>query len=238
MQPCTKTIKYTVTIQIHIFDDNQLTGFAVIYTLTIHLISVEVDMKTSELLKTIDSLDREGVWLFSIDILSPFFASESRQSMAISLDRQVKAGVLVKVKKGLYANERALSAPVDKLPALVPYLRPGFINYLSLESRLSELGVISQMPLSSLTLMTTGRSQVFTTRYGRIEFTHTSRKPTEIIKSIELDESTGLYVASPERAYRDLSRVGRNLNLVDHEILNDLITGELNMKGTDHDQET
>lgn len=183
-------------------------------------------MKVSELLKVLDDLDSQKVWLFTTDNFSVLFPKESRQSLAVSLARQVEAGILVKIKKGLYANERALSAPTDRLPALVPYLRPGEINYVSLESRLSDLGVISQMPIDCLTMMTTGRSQVFDTKYGRIEFTHTSRDPEVILSSISPSGGNGLYVASVKLAYLDLRRTGRSTDLVNNELLNELMAEE------------
>ncbi len=41
-----------------------------------------------------------------------------------------------------------------------------------LESALSEYGVISQIPIDRLTIMTTGRKGHYKTPYGTIEFTH------------------------------------------------------------------
>ncbi len=179
-------------------------------------------MNTQELLHSLDELDSQGVWLFTPSMLSGVFTEESAKTLLASLDRHVKSGLLKKVKKGLYANDRARSAPLRRLEALVPYLRPRAINYLSQESRLSDLGVISQIPVEHLTLMTTGRSQTFRTAYGTIEFTHTSRRPKAILEETEPDEDTGLLLATPERALRDLKRSGRNMDLVDHELFHEL----------------
>jgi len=46
---------------------------------------------------------------------------------------------------------------------------------------LSEYGVISQIPLDRLTVMTTGRKGIYKTIYGTIEFTHTKRSVENIL---------------------------------------------------------
>jgi hypothetical protein len=87
--------------------------------------------------------------------------------------------------------------------------------YVSLESRLSELGLISQIP-GVLTLMTSGRSQRYETLYGAIEFTHTQRDVPSLCEADEIvyDNDRAIHVATADCALRDLKRVGRNLNLV------------------------
>ncbi len=187
-------------------------------------------MKTKELITCLDSLDSEGIWLFTPAMLACAFPKEPQATLIHSLSRFVDLGLLTKVKKGLYANERARCAPVHRLEALVPYLRPGAINYLSQESRLADLGFISQMPLSHLTLMTTGRSQVFTTCYGSIEFTHTKRSPKDILSEVQLNAITGLLEASPRQALKDLNRANRNQGLVDRNTYTALVTSQTTAK--------
>ena len=166
-------------------------------------------MKAKDLLAVLDEQDRDGwVWLYTPAMLRILFPEESDDSLKMSLRRHVRAGLLKKVKKGLYANERARSAPPDRLPALVPWLRPGQINYVSKENRLSEFGVISQMPLNHLSVMTSGASQTFATRYGRIEFVHTQRPIQFILDHTEIDPGTGLLVADEALARRDVNRSG------------------------------
>jgi len=97
--------------------------------------------------------------------------------------------------------------------ALVSHLRPWDSNYLSLEAALPEAGWISQIP-SRLTVMTTGRTQTFNTPWGVIEFVHTARKGVDLSEGVVFDERRRIHVATPQRAWRDLKRVGRNLDLV------------------------
>nr|WP_224788685.1 hypothetical protein [Pandoraea terrae] len=133
--------------------------------------------------------------------------------MLRALTRHQESGIIERVARGLYINPRARSLPPDLLGALVPFLRPWDFNYLSLESALSQAGLISQIP-SRLTLMTTGRSQTFNTPYGTLEFTHTSQKPDQLRDEMIFDNQRDFAVATPKRALRDLRRVGRNLDLV------------------------
>ena len=190
-------------------------------------------MNTQELLAELDKFDSEGVWLFTPEMFAALFPQETMKTLLASLNRHVKSGLLKKVKKGLYANDRAKCTPSRKLEALVPFLRPRAINYVSQESRLAELGVISQMPMNHLTLMTTGRSQTFKTAYGTIEFTHTSRRPKSILEDAVTDQAAGLLQATPERALKDLKRAGRNVNLVDFELYKEL-NSEIEANSQEH----
>ena len=159
-------------------------------------------------------MDKQGVWLFDTAMLAGLFPKESMRTLNNSIMRHCARGYLLRVRKGLFANPTARSGAMYKLEAVVGYLRPDDINYISQESRLSDLGVISQIPRSHLTLMTTGRSQTFDTTYGTIEFTHTSRSPTDILDNCMLNKATGLLEASPDLALSDLKRARRNMNLV------------------------
>jgi hypothetical protein len=82
---------------------------------------------------------------------------------------------------------------------------------------LSEYGVISQIPLDRLTVMTTGRGGAHKTLYGTIEFTHTKRSVINMLDHIQTIKDRPLRIATKEIALRDLKRVGRNLHLVEME---------------------
>ncbi len=169
-------------------------------------------MLVRELITALDHWDKAGIWAFSLKTLHLLFPKDSR-AMLNALARHQQAGVIEHVVRGLYVNPRARCLPCDLLSALVPFLRPWDFSYLSLESALSEAGWISQIP-SRLTLMTTGRSQIFSTPYGTIEFVHTMQAENKLRNEIRFDPQRELAVATPTRALRDLKRVGRNLDLV------------------------
>lgn len=156
--------------------------------------------------------DAAGVWAFSSNTLKLLFPGDGRARLK-ALSAHQSAGLIVRVARGLYINPRARCLPDDLLAALVPFLRPWDLNYLSMESVLSEADWISQIP-SRLTLMTTGRSQTFQTPYGTLEFVHTARQISHLRPYLNWDERRSIWTATPDCALRDLRRVGRNLDLV------------------------
>ncbi|WP_199030737.1 type IV toxin-antitoxin system AbiEi family antitoxin [Ralstonia sp. ASV6] len=169
-------------------------------------------MQVRELIKALDHWDKAGIWAFSSATLGLVF-NEDVRTLLKSLARHQRLGLITRVARGLYINPRARSLPPDVLSALVPFIRPWDFNYLSLESALSEAGWISQIP-SRMTLMSTGRSQTFNTPYGTLEFVHTARNPESFADELNYDGQREMAVATPDRALRDLKRVGRNLDLV------------------------
>jgi hypothetical protein len=115
--------------------------------------------------------------------------------------------------------------PADVRGGLIRFLRPREVTYVSLESRLSEAGVISQVT-TALTCMTTGSPGQFDTPWGTIEFTHTDR-PVVVGTDVHVRDD-GVLEATAERAARDLRRVGRNTDLIDEATLADAISEERN----------
>jgi len=172
-------------------------------------------MRVKALINTFDAWDRQGFWAFSSTSMKMMFP-ESDRARAKALAAHQASGLVERVARGLYINPRARSLPQDILSALVTWIRPLEFNYISLESALSEMGLISQIP-SRLTVMTTGRSQTFTTPYGTIEFTHTSQTLDQLRSQVEWDPRRELWVATAKQAKRDLSNVRRNLDLLQAE---------------------
>ena len=168
-------------------------------------------VKTSVLLQTLDKWDRHGVWAFDVPRLKLLF-DDSPGDLQQSLKHQTRTGNIVRIARGIYVNPRARSLPAEPLLALASIIRPFDFSYLSLESVLSDAGWISQIA-QRYTLMSTGRSSVFYTPYGVLEFTHTSRKVRS--PEIVLDRSRDIHVATPERAYEDLRFTKRNLAMVE-----------------------
>jgi len=107
-----------------------------------------------------------------------------------------------------------MSFDSDVLERIVKALRPGAYNYVSLESALSEYGLISQILIDRLTVVTTGRKGIYTTPYGVIELTHTKRTVENILDNTQKSDHHLLRFAKRDTALRDLLRVGRNLHLL------------------------
>lgn len=180
-------------------------------------------MKRRELLDKLDTADRRGVWAFTPATFAALFGNPSPNYLKLMMKRLADQGVLMRAARGVYVNPRARSMPSDARAGLIRFLRPREISYVSLESKLSEAGAISQVP-TVLSCMTTGSPGRFDTPWGAVEFTHTDR---------DIDFGTdvhtrddGLVEATVERAARDLRRVGRNVGLIDSETLAEAIDEE------------
>src|SRR5690606_31179167 len=127
---------------------------------------------------------------------------------------------------GLYVNPAASSKNRWIAEEIAKALRPGSLSYVSLESILSEYGVISQIPINRMTVMTTGSSGVIDTPYGTIEFTHTKRRAAHILKNTLPSNGRPLRIATKRAAIRDLFRVGRNTNMIDPDEIQEIEEGE------------
>lgn len=176
-------------------------------------------MKQGLASKLLREWDKIGRYVFSKHELAKLFPHDNEKTFSEALNRLVKAGILRRACRGVYVNENAKSFNSGTIERVVIALRSGKYNYVSLESMLSEYGVISQIPIDRITVMTTGRKGIYNTTYGTIEFTHTKRSIINIIQSTYLAEDRSLRLATKETAWRDLKRVGRNTDLVNEEEL-------------------
>lgn len=176
-------------------------------------------MTKIELIRRLAELDRLGVYIIPRRDIEKLFPEEGEKALEKSLQRMVADRLLLRVAKGLYANPSASSKNRWAVEEVAKALRPGCLTYVSLESILSEYGVISQIPIDRLTVMTTGRSGIHKTPYGTIEFTHTKRSRVEILERTLAVKGRPLRIATRVAAVRDLRRVGRNANMIIEEEL-------------------
>jgi predicted transcriptional regulator of viral defense system len=165
--------------------------------------------------------DQEGRYIYNMRDLAKIFSQDKAKTLQEGLNRLVKTGVLERVSRGVYLFAFAQSRGSYVIEDIAKTLRRGHYNYISLESALSEYGAISQIPIDRLTVMTTGRKGEYHTPYGVIEFTHTKRNVRTIIASV-VQRDRPLRLATPQAAWRDLKRVGRNTYLVDEEMINNV----------------
>ena len=163
-------------------------------------------MKRSDLQNHLDEMDENfGKWLFRIGDFLTLFPDESKANIIQSLHRHAHDGLLLRVCRGVYANHRARSRKRD-LFVLARYLRPSNIVYLSREVRLQQLGLITQVYVGYLSLMTDGRDQTFETPYGTLKYTHTDRSWMSIKDHLTYNPESGLLEADEELAVSDLRR--------------------------------
>ncbi|WED21973.1 hypothetical protein L3Q72_00720 [Vibrio sp. JC009] len=178
-------------------------------------------MKQEIAINRLSELDAKGRYVFLHRDLVKIFHEDSLRSLNDSLARLVKSAVLERVARGVYVYSLSRHRYTAKtLDLIATALRRGEFNYVSLESALSAYGVISQIPIDRLTLMTTGVKGVYKTNYGVIEFTHTKRSIKSILDDI-FQADRPLKMAKKTAALRDLKRVGRNTHLIDMEAMYD-----------------
>ena len=181
------------------------------------------DMTRKALIQKLDDMDRRGVWAFTPTTFSTVIGDPKPNYLKLMMKRLADQGVLTRAARGVYVNSRARSMPSDVRAGLIRFLRPRELTYVSLESKLSEVGAISQVT-TALTCMTTGSPGRFNTPWGAIEFTHTDRDI-----ALGSDVSTrddGVLEATVKRSARDLRRVGKNTGLIDEETLSEAISEE------------
>ena len=163
-------------------------------------------------------------YLYSVHDLAAVIPDQSDSAFKALLGRAGKNGIIQRVCRGLYLYPRA-NYPSD----LVLYhaaarLRANEFSYLSLESVLSDAGVISQIPLNWITLMSTGRNYIFDCgAFGHIEFIHTKRTPENTAPQLHYDPRCRLWRASVAQALQDMKQTRRDTDLVDWEVASELL---------------
>jgi len=163
-------------------------------------------------------------YLFTLHDLRALCPGLSMAAFKTLLSRSVQAGYLRRICRGLYAYERAIPPTGLLLFHAAALLRANELNYISLETALSDAGVIPQIPISYITIMSSGRSStIFCGQYGTIEFVHTNQKPEALMTQLTYDVACRLWRASVSQALRDLKMTHRNNDLVDWDIANEFI---------------
>jgi hypothetical protein len=176
-------------------------------------------MNRDQAIKVFREQDKKGKYVFSNHDLRKLFPADSHKTFNEGLKRLVKSEVLQHACRNIYVNEQSRQLDSYTIERIAKTLRRGEYNYVSFESVLSEYGVISQILIDRITIMTTGRKGIYNTTYGVIEFTHTKRTVKDILESTSKINERPLRIASKETALRDIKRVGRNLNLINPEEL-------------------
>lgn len=114
-----------------------------------------------------------------------------RDSLYVTLNRLVKAGVLIKLRRGVYQPEFQ-SLELEKVANEIYYP-----SYLSFESALSRYGILSQIPYT-LTFATTKRSKKLTLSGREVEYRQLKK---DYFFAYTIKE--GIYIAEPEKAILD-----------------------------------
>ena len=175
-----------------------------------------------QLAQTLADLADKDHALFSPADLRAVLPKHHSGAFRALLSRAEKNGLLRRVCRGLYLYPHA-----DYSAGLILYhaaarLRADGFNYISLESALSDAGVISQIPMNRVTLMSSGRTACISCgEFGAIEFVHTKKQPAGVVGELMYDVRCHLWRASVGLAMRDMRAARRSLDLVDREAIDE-----------------
>ena len=164
---------------------------------------------------TLSKLCDESHYLFTPEDMKSLLPQMSESAYGSLLSRSVQTGTLERLCRGLYI--RAEAAPNDGLLLFraAARLRADCFNYISLETALSDAGLISQILPNRVTLMSSGRSnKIDCGRWGVIEFIHTRQTPDQLANELTYDTRCGLWRASTDLALRDMRATRRDTGLV------------------------
>jgi hypothetical protein len=163
-------------------------------------------------------------YLFTLADLRAALPDLSAAALKTLVSRAEQSGLLQRVCRGVYLYGR-----VDYPRGLVLYhsaarLRAECFNYISLETALSDAGVISQVPINWITLMTSGRGNIIRCgAWGTIEFVHTRKRPEVVQSHLQYDRRCRNWRASVRLALQDMRDTRRSLDLVDWSMVDELV---------------
>ena len=176
------------------------------------------------LARILTDLASEGRALFSLADLRAALPEMLPGAFRSLISRAEKDGLLKRICRGLYLYPRASHTDGLILYHAAARLRADAFNYISLESALSDAGVISQIPINRITLMSSGRSAVISCgEFGAIEFVHTRKRPSDLAGQLDYDARCRLWRASVGQAIRDMKAARRSLDLVDWEVVDESV---------------
>ena len=162
--------------------------------------------------------------VFALQDLRALLPAHGPQACKSVVTRLAKRGDLIRVCRGIYILSGCTLKGSELLGHAAARLRAAHFNYISLESVLSEAGLISQIPLSRITMMSSGRSNVIPCGgYGDIEFVHTSKKATELAPELTYSPRLQLWQASVALALQDMQDTRRDTGLVDWEAAREFV---------------
>jgi len=177
-----------------------------------------------QLAQVLASLADEEHCLFTLDDLQGVLPEQGRGAFKAMISRAQREGLLRRVCRGLYLYPLAGATGGLLLFHAAARLRANQFNYISLESALSDAGLISQIPMNWITLMSSGRSHVVQCGdFGHIEFVHTKKQPAAVVDQLTYDSRCRLWRASVVLALKDMKATGRNMDLIDWEAAREFV---------------
>jgi len=176
------------------------------------------------LYRGLDKLATPERYLFTPADMRVLVNDISDEAYRALLSRAAKGGKLERVCRGVYVYHPAKPTLGLVLFHAAARLRAHEFNYISLETALSDSGVISQISMNWITLLSSGRSHTIDCgRWGNIEFIHTRQTAADLAPHLTYDAQCRLWRASVPQAIRDMRQHRRNLDLIDWSLANEFI---------------
>ena len=161
-------------------------------------------------------------YLFTSSNLRALLPQHSDGAFKTLLSRANGSGILERVCRGVYLYPAVAYPKGLLLYHAAALLRAGDFNYISLETALSDAGVISQIPFNWITIMSSGRSNIVKCGvFGTIEFVHTDKRAEKLVDNLAYDEHCHLWRASVALALREMRSTRRNMDLIDWTVVNE-----------------
>lgn len=166
----------------------------------------------------------EKHYLFTLKDLRALFPHLSDSAFKTLVSRAAFSDVLTRVCRGIYLYKKSCPSDGLLLFHVAALIRADEFNFISLETILSDAGVISQVPINWISLMSSGRSHVIDCgEFGTIEFVHTNLKPADLLEQLTYDHERKLWKANVALALKNMKRMHRNCDLIDWDIANEFI---------------
>ena len=176
----------------------------------------------AKLTEVLSGLARPGPLLFTATDIAAVFGAY--RQLPVLLSRAAKAGRIARICRGIYLYPPTGYPGGNLLFHVASRLRASAFNYLSLETVLSETGVISQVPMNWISLMSSGRSHIVDCGpWGRIEFIHTQQRPEALASELTYDHERRLWRASARLALRDMKITRRSMDLILPEVAHESV---------------
>lgn len=170
--------------------------------------------KKEKLLSTLSHATKAGGGVHTATEIAFMLGEKHTPAFTKFLTGCVKNGVLRRLATGIFESTITPPDGSTAIYKIANKLRGDVLNYISLESQLSYTGDISQIVMDRLTVMTKGRSGIFSTPYGVIELIHTKKTIETIAPNIYFDSDIKMYRAKTVQALIDLKNCNRNLHML------------------------
>lgn len=163
-------------------------------------------------------------YLFTLSDLRAALPDLSSTAFRVLLSRAVRSGLLRRVCRGVYLYDLVTYPSGEVLFHAAARLRADCFSYISLETALSDAGVISQVPINRITLMSSGRGGIIRCgAWGTIEYVHTRKRPEALQYHLQYDRRCHNWRASVRQALEDMRDARRSLDLVDWSVADEFI---------------